>query len=387
MTQLSGITWNHTRGYLPVVATAQRFSELNPDVSIHWQVRSLQEFADAPIEQLAGRFDLLVIDHPFAGYAASHDVLVPLDEWLPAEFLDDQAEHTVGQSHASYSYGGHQWALAIDAATPISGWRPDLMQRAGADLPRTWTELIALAERGLVTIPAVPVDSLMHFYMLCGALGEAPSTEAGHFVHSGVGIEALRMLRELVSLCDAGCLARNPIRTWELLATGDNAAYCPFAYGYSNYLRRGFADHLLQVGGLVTLDDGVPCCSTLGGTGLAISSHCEHKHLAASYAQFVAAPVCQKTLYFDAGGQPGHRAAWNDPEVNRRANNFFADTLPTLESAYLRPRFEGYIPFQEQAGQIVHQYLKEGGSERSVFTTLNRLSLEASRAANHSLPQ
>src|ERR1044072_7384429 len=104
------MTWNHTRGYLPMVATAQRFSELNSDVRIDWQVRSLQEFADFPIEQLAGRFDLLVIDHPFSGYAASHDVLLPLDEWLPSEFLDDQVKHTVGQSHASYVYGHHQWA-------------------------------------------------------------------------------------------------------------------------------------------------------------------------------------------------------------------------------------------------------------------------------------
>ena len=34
MTELRGITWQHTRGYLPMVATAQRFSELHPDVQI-----------------------------------------------------------------------------------------------------------------------------------------------------------------------------------------------------------------------------------------------------------------------------------------------------------------------------------------------------------------
>ncbi len=370
-----------------MVATAQRFSELNPDVHIDWQVRSLQEFADSPLEQLAARFDLLVIDHPFSGYAASHDVLLPLNEWLPSEFLEDQESHTVGQSHASYFYGSHQWALAIDAAAPISGWRPDLMKRASVDPPHTWTELIILAERGLVALPAIPVDSLMHFYMLCGALGEAPFAQPGRLVHPGIGLEALRMLRELVSLCDPGCLERNPIRTWELLAAGDTVAYCPFAYGYSNYFRPGYADHLLQAGSLVTLDDGVPCCSTLGGTGLAISSQCEHKKLAVSYAQFVAAPACQKTLYFDAGGQPGHRAAWTDHEVNRRANNFFADTLATLDAAYLRPRFEGYIGFQEEAGRVVYRYLKEGGPESSVFARLQGLALDASRSASHSLSQ
>jgi multiple sugar transport system substrate-binding protein len=62
MKKLKGITWNHTRGLLPMVATAQRFSELNPDVEISWEKRSLQDFADSSIEALAKKFDLLVID-------------------------------------------------------------------------------------------------------------------------------------------------------------------------------------------------------------------------------------------------------------------------------------------------------------------------------------
>jgi multiple sugar transport system substrate-binding protein len=34
MIELTGITWNHTRGYLPMISTAQRFSELHPEISI-----------------------------------------------------------------------------------------------------------------------------------------------------------------------------------------------------------------------------------------------------------------------------------------------------------------------------------------------------------------
>ncbi|MGH9619970.1 MAG: carbohydrate ABC transporter substrate-binding protein, partial [Bryobacteraceae bacterium] len=67
MVQLKGITWRHTRGYLPMVATAQRFCELNPEVLIRWETRSLQQFADSPVEELAREFDLLVIDHPSMG--------------------------------------------------------------------------------------------------------------------------------------------------------------------------------------------------------------------------------------------------------------------------------------------------------------------------------
>ena len=132
MIELKGITWNHTRGLMPMLATAQQFEETHPDISVRWEKRSLQAFADAPLSELTQRFDLLVIDHPSIGEAATQGLLLPLDEFLPADFLADQAQNSVGQSHASYKYNGHQWALAIDAATPIAGWRPDLMERAKA---------------------------------------------------------------------------------------------------------------------------------------------------------------------------------------------------------------------------------------------------------------
>lgn len=364
-----------------MVATAQRFSETHPGVTIQWHVRSLQEFADFPIERLAETFDLLVIDHPFCGYAAAHGTLLPLDEWLPHAFLQDQAQHAVGSSHASYYYGGHQWALAIDAATPVAGWRPDLLSKP----PGSWAELTVLAKCGLVAVPAIPIDSLMHFYMLCGALGEDPFTGPGQLVREEIGVEALHMLRQLLLLCDPLCLERNPIRTWELLASKNTAAYCPFAYGYSNYCRPGYADHILKAGGLIGLENGRPCRSTLGGTGLAISSRCKEKNMAAEYAQYAASAGCQTTLYFDSGGQPGYRKAWESPEVNRRSNGFFADTLPTLDAAYLRPRFEGYMGFQEHAGLIVHQYLKNGEPEKSAFQKLERLAV--SQSAYHPVSQ
>ena len=55
--KLKGITWNHSRGFTSMVATAQRFSELNPNVEITWEKRSLQAFADEPINELAKRYD------------------------------------------------------------------------------------------------------------------------------------------------------------------------------------------------------------------------------------------------------------------------------------------------------------------------------------------
>jgi multiple sugar transport system substrate-binding protein len=130
---LRGIAWNHTRGFLPVVATAQRFEELHPEVSILWEKRSLQSFADASMADLAATFDLIIMDHPHTALAATHELLLPFDDLLPAEVLTDLAANSVGASHESYSYEGRQWALAIDAAAPISTCRLDLLDRYGIE--------------------------------------------------------------------------------------------------------------------------------------------------------------------------------------------------------------------------------------------------------------
>jgi multiple sugar transport system substrate-binding protein len=377
MIELTGITWNHTRGYLPMVATAQRFSELHPEIAITWQKRSLQQFADAPLTDLAARFDLMVIDHPSIGEAVHHNLLLPLDEYLPAPYLADQEANSVGRSHASYQYEGHQYALATDAATPIAGWRPDLLARAEAELPTTWEDLLTLARRGLVTVPAIPIDSLMNFFMLANALDAEPFTTPGEVVSRAQGVEALQRLRELVQLSASGSLERNPIRTWQLLADSDRVAFCPFAYGYSNYSRPGYATNVLQTGGLVTLN-GKPMRSTLGGAGLAISRTCRHPEQALAYAEFTGSPGIQRTIYTHSGGQPGHRAAWLDPTLNAAFNDFFINTLSTLDTAWVRPRFPGFIAFQEVASNLVHRYLLHGGPESSVLDQMDQ-ALQQSR--------
>jgi multiple sugar transport system substrate-binding protein len=312
----------------------------------------------------------MVIDHPSIGEAAHHNLLLPLDEYLPAALLDDQSTNSVGLSHSSYHYEGHQYALAIDAATPVAGWRPDLLARAGAQLPATWEDLLALARRGLVTIPAIPIDSLMNLFMLANALDAEPFTSSDEVIAGPQSVQALQLLRDLVQLSAPGSLDRNPIRTWQLLADSDIVAFCPFAYGYSNYYRSGYAANILHTGTLISFN-GRPLRSTLGGAGLAISHGGKHPEEALAYAQYAASPLIQKTLYAGTGGQPGHRTAWLDYALNAATSDFFRNTLSTLDAAWVRPRFPGFIAFQDAASMLVHDYLIHGGSETAVLDRMN----------------
>lgn len=377
--RLDGITWKHTRGLLPMLATTQRFEEMHPQVAITWEARSLQSFADEPLEALAARFDLLVIDHPCCGSAAATRCLLPLEDAMPGALLRELKQNSVGASFSTYNYEGHLWALPIDAAAPVSLCRRDLLEAAGESAPATWEDMMRLARKGLVLVPGLAIDSLMHLFMLCVALGEEPLVSRDGVVSTPAGEEALNLLGELLSACPPECLDSNPIAIWDRLAASEREAYCPFAYGYSNYCRAGYAGHLVEAGELVSLG-GVPLRSTLGGAGLAVSARCRNAAGAAEYAAWVAGRACQSTLYFDSGGQPGHRGAWLDEEVNRRSNHFFRNTLPVLDRAWVRPRFNGYLEFQHGSGELVHHFLRSGGAPGAVFASMNSLWRKTSGA-------
>ena len=101
------------------------------------------------------------------------------------------------------------------------------------------------------------------------------------------------------------------------------------------------------------LDDGSVLRSTLGGAGLAISKYTHEPTAAAAYAKLVASESIQCGIYFESGGQPGFRKAWTNETVNQRSGAFFAKTLETLDAAYLRPRFDGYLTFQDEASEVL----------------------------------
>ncbi|MEN0053526.1 MAG: extracellular solute-binding protein [Mucilaginibacter sp.] len=370
---LKGITWNHSRGFVPMVATAQRFAELNPNVTITWEKRSLQQFADLSIQQLADRYDLLVIDHPWAGFAAKTNSILPFDKYLSKAYLDDQQSNTVGHSYESYAYNGHLWALAIDAATPVASSRPDLFQKHGLSLPKTYADLLILAQKGLIAFPAIPIDALMTFYTFCCSLNEDPCQQEDKVISEATGTKALQLYRKLALHIDKACFDRNPIQTYEAMTQGDDIAYCPFAYGYSNYSRNGYARRLLHFHDMITLGGSTNLRSSLGGTGLAVSAACQHINVAMRYAEYVASAACQQGLYIDNGGQPGHLSAWTNAENNTKTHNYFSNTLPALQRAYLRPRYFGHMFFQDHAGDIVRNYLMNGGNELQVLDELNNL--------------
>jgi multiple sugar transport system substrate-binding protein len=371
--RLRGNTWDHTRGYDPMVATAERFVTARAaDVDLIWERRSLQAFADLPVRELAAECDLMVIDHPHVGEAAQEGSLLAFDEIAPPKALNDLRKAAVGNSYDSYVVDGQVWALPLDAACQVSARREDLL----ATSPTTWDEVRELAEDGQVLWPLKPVDAICSFQTIAANRG-TPCGLGDDFTGVNDGVAVLELMSSISSHLPERCLSMNPIETLDLMSTSDAHAYCPLLFGYTNYARPGYRGSVVHFGNVPSSGRG-PIGSILGGAGLALSARSENVELAVEYALWVTSGQVQRTLYFDSGGQPAHEAAWDDDQTNSAANDFFRATRRTIDTSWIRPRHAGFIDFQDRAGDIVNAYLHDPNDPRGTVEAINR-AYEATR--------
>ncbi|HEY1806974.1 MAG TPA: extracellular solute-binding protein [Acidobacteriaceae bacterium] len=370
---LRGITWNHSRAFPPLVATAQRFEELHPGVQIEWRKRTLHEFGHQSLATLARDFDLLVIDHPMCGDAEAQGILTNLLPLLSPSEIDDQNGDSMGSSWASYLFHDGLYALPIDAAAPAASFRPDLLDRHELPEPQSWRDVISLARRGWVRMPGFPPDLFLNFLGLCVSHGSPVAQTPDELADHTVGAACLEMLREIAALMPDDIFQMNPPALYELMAAEDTVAYCPFAYTYSNYSRPGFGARHLRFSGLVSLDDGTPMRSVLGGTGIAVSASCKERALALEYSLFVSGRTCQQTLYGACGGQPARRSAWLDPRLNALTDDFFVRTSKSVETAWVRPRYPGYVGLQETGGTMIAEFCRAHENPEGTLDRLDAL--------------
>ena len=363
---LRGMTWDHSRGFDPMVATSEAYAAGHPGVTISWEKRSLQAFADRPIEEMADSYDLMVIDHPHVGEVARGGLLLPLDGLGRDDELGMLAAQSVGVSHASYRFDDRQWALAIDAATPVACYRADRMEAA----PTRWSEVLELARSGQVAFALIPINALMTFFGMAVNRGHSVA-EDGVLCTREAATDVLETMREIVALMDPRCLTLDPIGIYEWMGRQASApSYSPFGYGYTNYSRDGYCRFPLVFADAPALGRNGPSGTVIGGTGIAVSAASAHRDAAVDYAFWIAGAECQKGLFFDSGGQPANAVAWDDDACNAAARDFFRNTRRTLETAWLRPRHDGYMAFQDEGGEIVHACLR---GEASVGDTVERL--------------
>lgn len=368
--RLRGSTWDHPRGYASLVALAHR---LGTDVVVDWDIRSLRDFGEDSVADLAGRYDLIVLDHPSVGEGARDALILPMDEWVDASLLGELSRASVGPSWESYLVGGRPYALPIDAAGQVSACREDLTQAT----PQTWAEVLDLATEtahsgARVALPLIDTDVVCLVMTLLASSGAALFDDDDRVAERTKVLEVLDFLHRLARAVHPESLEWNPIHVLDRMSRSDEILYCPALFGYVNYSRVDAPGARLRFGGVPDWW-GRAARPLLGGAGIAVSAVTRHPETAARVAAQLCASDTQRGDYFRLGGQPAHRDAWTDDECDALSGGFFSRTLPSMDNAYLRPRIPGFTPFQTAAGVILRRDAVIGGD---IETAADRLDAE-----------
>ncbi|WP_179381662.1 type 2 periplasmic-binding domain-containing protein [Jannaschia marina] len=357
------MTWDHPRGYDCVLAASESY-RAETGIEITWDKRSLQAFADAPIDDLAKSYDFIVLDHPHVGQIAETNALLPLPP--PAS-----PDASLGGSAESYVWHSRRWAYALDAACQMAVYRPDL----GSDLPLTWEALMTEdATRFRPLTPLLPVDAVDMLMTIVASRGEVslPVSDTA-FVSSGNGLYALEVMRALYRLGPDEQIAMNPIKVLETLSQSDDFACSPCLFGYVNYVRPGFRARRLAYFDLPRCEGCGPPRAILGGAGIGVSARTEDPETAIAFARWITSEPVQSGVYLSNNGQPANRGTWLAQGSNPEVAPFFEGGLHTMDNAWTRPRAPWFLDFIDDACAIMPDFFRRAIASEDFLNDLNRL--------------
>ena len=364
MASYRGLTWDHPRGRDALVAAGG-------ELDLVWDVHPLSGFESTPIEELAERYDVIVLDHPHLGDALAHRCLQPVDEFLAA------GAEFAGPSLASYRMDGRLWALPLDAATQVAATRADLVEP-----PQLWSEVVELSHRAPVALSVAGPHALLTFASICCALGEEPGA-AERFVPA-TGVRALELMTDLTARAPRHTVSLDPIGLLADMTSDDTVTHCPLVYGYVNYAAVEL-DRRLTFTDAPSERPGSRPGSTIGGTGLAVSARCEVGPDLAEHLRWLLSATAQESFVPGHSGQPAGLSAWTAPAVNAPVGDFYRATLRTIAAAWIRPRYAGYIGFQSAASEVIREVLSGASSISAGLDRIDTLH-STSRQAVERIP-
>ncbi|NIG19330.1 carbohydrate ABC transporter substrate-binding protein [Pantoea sp. Al-1710] len=360
MKVFKGLTWDHPRGYKPL----QAWAEADKSATVEWSIQKLEGFESHPINELAETYDLLIVDNPGIGEAAEEKCLRPLEDFLSAEQMRFLKQSSMGSSFESYCYKGQHWAIPIDAASQVCAVAGD----ASDAIPLTWNavQLYAWSNPGRVALSLGGPHALLTFYSICQSLG-GTLFEGNEFVlEPQIGIRALDMMNDIFLRQQKDLIDLNPIGLLDEMAKG-TFDLCPAIFGYVNYSS--------PTTGRMVLFTDIPHCgnpalrgSVLGGTGLAVSVNCEPEPALIEHIMRYVSDEVQRSLVVESGGQPSNAAAWQYDRANDLTQGFFSNTFDTVSNAYVRPKYHGYIPFQDTSSAIIRRGLAENRQSSEILS-------------------
>jgi len=353
---------------------ADEYQKKNPNVKVDIEVggatsEAQQQYLSTVLSSKDAALDVILIDVIRPAQWAAQGWAEPLDSYLGADKAKLLPTYLKAYADAN-QVGGKLMALPYFADAQFLYYRKDLLEKYKRAVPKTWDEMMETAKivtdgeknpqlQGFSTAGA-PIEGTVCTYLVpLWGMG-SDITKDGKL---NLDTEAARQPFQLYGrMKQAGVLPKNiaEIPT-DRIRVDFQAGNVVFAQNWGYFWNRVENDADTKVKGKVGVtilphDQGGKSATCIGGWQLAVSAFSKNKAEAVKFARWLSSPEVSKMQAILASHLPVFPSVYKDPEV-LKANPWFADALPVVETAKSRPVSAQYPQVSDAIRSNMNAYL------------------------------
>jgi multiple sugar transport system substrate-binding protein len=353
---------------------ADEYQKKNPNVKIEVEVGGAtsdaqQQYLSTVLSSKDSALDVILIDVIRPAQWAAQGWAEPLDSYLGADKAKVMPSYLKAYADAD-QVGGKLIALPYFADAQFLYYRKDLLDKYKRPAPKTWDEMMETAKiildgeknpqlQGFSTAGA-PIEGTVCTYLVpLWGMGSDITKDGKLNLDT---TEARQPCQLFGRMKQAGVLPKNIAEiTTDRSRVDFQAGNVIFAQNWGYFWNRVENDPDTKVKGKVGVailphDQGGKSATCIGGWQLAVSAFSKNKAEAVKFARWLSSPEVSKMQAVMASHLPVFPSVYKDPEV-LKANPWFAEALPVVETAKSRPVSAQYPQVSDAVRSNMNAYL------------------------------
>ena len=353
---------------------ADEYQKRHPNVKIEIEVggatsEAQQQYLSTVLSSKDSVLDVILIDVIRPAQWAAQGWAEPLDSYLGAD-----KQKVMGQYLKAYvdanTVGGKVMSLPYFADAQFLYYRKDLLEKYKRAVPKTWDEMIETAKvvmegeknanlMGFTTAGA-PIEGTVCTYLV-PLWGMGSDLTKGGKLNLDTA-QARQPFQLYGRMKQAGVMPKNiaeiPTDRIRIDMQAGNLIF-GMSWGYVwNRLENDADSKVKGRIGVARLphDQGGQSATCIGGWQLAVSAFSKNKAEAVKFVRYLSSPEVSEMQAVLASHLPVFPAVYKDPDV-LKANPWFADALPVVESAKSRPVSHQYPQVSDAIRSNMNAYL------------------------------
>jgi len=353
---------------------ADEYQKRNANVKVEIEVggatsEAQQQYLSTVLSSKDSVLDLVLIDVIRPAQWAAQGWAEPLDDYLGADKAKVMGGYLKAYVEAN-QVGGKLIALPYFADSQFLYYRKDLLDKYKRPVPKTWDEMIDTAKlimdgeknpnlQGFWTAGA-PIEGTVCMYLVpLWGMGSDLTKNGKLNLDTPQARQPFQLYGRMKQ---AGVLPKNiaEIPT-DRIRIDMQAGNLIFAMSWGYVWNRLENDADSKVKGRIGVarlphDQGGTSATCIGGWQVAVTAFSKNKQEAVKFARYLSSPEVSKMQVILASHLPVLPSVYRDPEV-LKANPWFADALPVIESAKARPVTHQYPQVSDTIRSNMNAYL------------------------------